>query len=95
VSVGNQVQIPTDIFGSPVENVARQLERLGLRVTNQYPADRETVESFGIDLDEAGIEQGDVVGIQGTAPEINFGAWVRPNAEVDLVYYDRGGGREP
>jgi hypothetical protein len=95
VSVGNRVQIPTEIFGSPVDDVARQLERLGLRVANRYPVDAETVQSFDIDLDEAGIQNGDVVGVQGSAPEIDFGAWVRPNAEVDLVYYDRGGGREP
>ena len=95
VSVGNRVQIPTEIFGSPVDDVARQLERLGLRVAARYPVDAETVQSFDIDLDEAGIQNGDVVGVQGSAPEIDFGAWVRPNAEVDLVYYDRGGGREP
>jgi hypothetical protein len=95
VSVGDRVQIPPDIFGSPVDAVARQLERLGLRVGLTLTADRATVESFGIDLEAAGIEQGDVVGVQGATPDISIGAWVRPNAQVDLVSYDRGGGREP
>ena len=95
VSVGDRVQIPPDIFGSPVESVARQLERLGLRVGLRLTADRATVESFGVDLEAAGIEPGDVVGVQGATPDIAIGAWVRPNAQVDLVSYDRGGGRAP
>ena len=87
VSVGDRVQIPTDLFGRPIENAVRQLERLGLRVNERFAVDRATVQSFGIDLDAAGIENGDVVGVQGASPEIEFGSWVRPNTAVDLVYF--------
>ena len=88
VSAGDRVRIPPEIQGQPLDQVARQLERLGLRVGNRFPVDRATIERFGIDLAAAGIGDQDVVGVQGEG--VDFGAWVTPGTSVDLVYYDRG-----
>lgn len=95
VSAGDRVQIPPDIFGSPVTNAARQLERLGLRVSERFAVDRATVESNGVDLDREAIEDGDVVGVQSPTTAVEFGDWVAPGTEVNLVYYERRGGQAP
>jgi len=87
VSVGDRVRIPGEIQGQPLNQVVRQLERLGLQVGNQFPVDRETIEEFGLDLASGAIEDGDVVGVQGDG--VGLGEFVSPGATVDLVYYDR------
>lgn len=87
VSVGDRVRIPGEIQGQPLNQVVRQLERLGLQVGNQFPVDRETIEEFGLDLASGAIEDGDVVGVQ--ADGVGLGEFVSPGATVDLVYYDR------
>jgi serine/threonine protein kinase len=92
VSVGDKVQIPVDIQGIPVEDAARRLRDLGFKVGQRFGADRKTIEATGIDLAAAGIEDQDLVGVQGR--DASFGAWMKPGSTVDLVYFDRkaGGG---
>jgi serine/threonine-protein kinase len=87
VSVGDRVRIPPEIQGQPLDQVARQLGELGLRIDESIPVDRATIEGFGLDLVAAAIADGDVVGVQG-AEGVDFGVWLPPGTEVDLVYYD-------
>jgi len=87
VSAGDQVRIPGEIQGQPIDQVVRQLERLGLTVGDRFPVGRETIEGFGVDLAASAIDDGDVVGVQGDG--VDFGQWVSPGTTVDLVYYDR------
>jgi serine/threonine-protein kinase len=86
ISVGGLVQIPDGLTGQPVDQVVAQLERLGLRVGQQFPVNRQQIEREGIDLPSAGIEDGDVVKIRGRG--IEPGNWVEPETRVDLEYYD-------
>jgi serine/threonine-protein kinase len=92
VSVGDKVQIPIDIQSIPVDEAAKRLRELGFRVGEKLGADRKTIEASGIDLGAAGIEDQDVVGVQGRGA--NFGAWMKPGSSIDLVFFDRkaGGG---
>jgi len=84
VSVGDKVQIPPDIQGSPLPDAVARLDQLGFEITDQIGVDRERIESFDIDLEAAGIVDQDVVGIQ----EANFGVWLPPGTAITLVYYD-------
>jgi eukaryotic-like serine/threonine-protein kinase len=92
VSVGDKVQIPVDIQGEPLDQAERRLEGLGFRIGERLGVDRRTIEASGIDLEDAGFEDQDVVGVQGR-DDAGFGSWMRPGATLDLVYFDsRGGG---
>ncbi|MGI9254372.1 MAG: PASTA domain-containing protein, partial [Thermomicrobiales bacterium] len=93
VSVGNKVQIPVDIQSRPVDRAEKQLEALGFRIGKKIGVDRKSIEASGIDLNAAGIEDQDVVGVQGR-DNAALGAWMNPGATIDLLYFDRkaGGG---
>ncbi len=86
VSVGNRVQIPREIQGGPLEAAVSTLERLGFHVAHTYAVPRNVLVEAGIVPEEAGIEDGDVVGIQDNGAD--FGAWLPPGTSVSLVYYD-------
>ncbi|MFM9106899.1 MAG: protein kinase domain-containing protein [Chloroflexota bacterium] len=90
VSMGDRVQIPVDIQGIPVDEAAQRLKSLGFRIGQRFGADRKTIEASGIDLAAAGIEDQDLVGVQGR--DAGFGAWMKPGSSIDLVYFDRKGG---
>lgn len=86
VSVGDKVQVPSEIQGSPLDDAVATLEDLGFVVADTIPVSREYIEGFDVDLDAAGIEDQDVVGIQDNGA--NFGAWLPPGTSVTLVFYD-------
>jgi serine/threonine-protein kinase len=86
ISKGNKVQIPRDIQGGPLQAAITTLEQLGFTVANTYAVPRSVLTSAGIDPEQAGIEDGDVVGIQDNGAD--FGAWLPPGTSVSLVYYD-------
>ena len=86
VSVGNKVQIPREIQGGPLEAAVSTLERLGFHIAHTYAVPRSVLVEAGIVPEEAGIEDGDVVGIQDNGAD--FGAWLPPGTSVSLVYYD-------
>lgn len=86
VSMGNKVQIPREIQGGPLEAAVTTLERLGFHVAHTYAVPRGVLIEAGIVPEEAGIEDGDVVGIQDNGAD--FGAWLPPGTSVSLVYYD-------
>jgi serine/threonine-protein kinase len=86
VSMGDKVQIPPQIQGGPLDDAAQTLESAGFVISQKIPVSATTIESFGIDLQTAGIADGDVVGIQDNGA--SFGAWLPPGTSVTLVYYD-------
>ncbi|MFL5760827.1 MAG: Stk1 family PASTA domain-containing Ser/Thr kinase [Thermomicrobiales bacterium] len=86
VSVGDKIQIPREIQGAPLGEAVAQLEQEGFAITDQIPVSKAHIESFGIDLDAAGIVDHDVVGVQDNGA--NFGAWLPPGTSISLVYYD-------
>jgi serine/threonine-protein kinase len=86
VSMGDKVQVPPSIQGGPLNDAVQSLEAEGFVVAQKIPVSAATIESFGIDLQTAGIEDGDVVGIQDNGA--SFGAWLPPGTSVTLVYYD-------
>jgi tRNA A-37 threonylcarbamoyl transferase component Bud32 len=92
VSVGDKVQIPHEIQGAPLDEVISTLEGLGFEITDQIGVDRGRIESFGINLEEAGIVDQDVVGVQDNDDDPDndpsFGAWMPPGTAITLVYYD-------
>ncbi|HET7094964.1 MAG TPA: PASTA domain-containing protein, partial [Thermomicrobiales bacterium] len=84
VSVGDKVQIPVDLQGQSLPRAERQLKQLGLKTGQTSGVSRQVIEAGGLDLDAAGIRDGDVVGVQ----DHDFGDWVDPGTRLDLVYYD-------
>lgn len=94
VSVGDKVQIDQALQGQPVQDVESALVTAGLEVAKTVTVDAATIESQGVDLTEAGIEPGDVVGIQSTgtvnAADVVWGGWVKPGTDVVLVVYEPG-----
>jgi hypothetical protein len=92
VSVGDKVQIPREIQGVPLDEVIPTLEGLGFEITDQIGVDRARIESFDINLEEAGIVDQDVVGVQDNDDnpdnDPSFGAWLPPGTAITLVYYD-------
>jgi serine/threonine-protein kinase len=86
VSMGNKVQIPREIQSGPLEAAIAKLEQLGFNVANTYPVPKSVLTNAGIDPEQAGIEDGDVVGTQDNGAD--FGAWLPPGTSVSLVYYD-------
>jgi serine/threonine-protein kinase len=87
VSAGNKVQIPPEIQGMPLEQAKAMLEGRGLKVANEIGVSAQVIQNAGIaDLGQAGIEDGDVVGIQDSGATL--GGFVDSGAEVTLVYYD-------
>lgn len=87
VSVGDKVQVPREAFGSGVEAASADLQASGLLVGQPIGVDRLTIERH-IDLQALDIEPGEVVGVQNSAGDANFGAWVDRGTQVTLVYYD-------
>jgi serine/threonine-protein kinase len=89
VSAGDTVQIPVDIYSNPVGDAEQVLQDLGLTVSETAPVSRDYLESLEppLDLEANGIEDGDVVGIQGDG-DVQFGGFVPPDTTVTLVYYD-------
>jgi len=86
VSMGNKVQIPREIQGGPLQAAVSALEQLGFQIAHTYAVPRSVLIEAGIVPEEAGIEDGDVVGIQDNGAD--FGAWLPPGTSVSLVYYD-------
>ncbi len=87
VSVGNKVQIPTEIQGMPVDEARTTLEGLGLDVVNAIGVPRQVIQDAGIENpEEVGIEDRDVVGIQDN--DATFGGYVEAGVSVTLVFYD-------
>jgi serine/threonine-protein kinase len=88
VSVGNKVQIPPEIQGSPLSDAVTKLDSLGFEITDQIGVSRQHIENFGVDLQAAGIVDQDVVGIQNDENTASFGAWLPPGSSISVVYYD-------
>ena len=86
VSKGDRVQIPLDLQFEPLASARLRLEDLGFTVTGEIPVSATTIENAGLDLDENGIADGEVVGVQDNNAQ--FGGWVDRGASVTLVYYD-------
>jgi hypothetical protein len=86
VSVGDKIQIPREIQGEPLGQAVATLEQEGFVIADQIPVSKQRIESFGIDLNAAGIADHDVVGVQDNSA--NFGAWLPPGTSISLVYYD-------
>ena len=87
VSVGDKVQVPREAFGTGVEAASADLRASGLQVGQPIGVDRITIERH-IDLDALDIKPGEVVGVQNSTGDANFGAWVDRGTQVTLVYYD-------
>jgi serine/threonine-protein kinase len=87
VSVGNKVQIPPELHGTPRDEARATLTDLGVVVVNEVGVSEQFIKDAGIpDLAQAGIEDQDVVGIQDNGA--TFGGYVDPGTEVTLVFYD-------
>jgi serine/threonine-protein kinase len=86
VSVGDRVLIPASLQGEPLGRVRTSIENSGLEVAGEIPVSRNTLDSAGVDLEAAGIANGDVVGIQDNGAR--FGGWVDRGSSVTLIYYD-------
>jgi tRNA A-37 threonylcarbamoyl transferase component Bud32 len=88
VSVGDKVQVPPEIQGSPLPDAVARLDQLGFEITDQQGVDRARIESFNVNLEAAGIIDQDVVGVQNDDNTANFGAWLPPGSSITVVYYD-------
>jgi eukaryotic-like serine/threonine-protein kinase len=86
VSQGDRVLIPIDIQGDQLESARSRLEEAGLVVKDQIPVSAQVILNAGLDMDSAGIVDGDVVGVQDN--DAQFGGWIDRGASVTLVYYD-------
>jgi hypothetical protein len=73
VSRGDTVLIPANSRGSRSTRW-RQVRRSGLRVGSRFGVSAQEITGQGVDLVEAGIEDGDVVGVQGRGAGLD--AWV-------------------
>ena len=82
----SSVYLDPTYFGLPWTKVVVGLEQDGLVVAGTVYAARSLIEEFGIDLEAAGIVDGDVVGLQDHGA--TFGAWVPAGTSVTLVIYD-------
>jgi serine/threonine-protein kinase len=85
-SVGDRVQIPPDLQSRRVDDVVRELDRLGFETAEPIAVSRERIISFNVDLEALAIVDGDVVGLQ--EEEAGFGQWVPRGATITPVYYD-------
>ena len=88
ISQGDTVQIPTAIFGMNRDEAAAQLTQAGFVIRDQQSANRKAITDAGVDLQAAGIDDGDVVGVQDANGDASFGVWLPPGTELTLVYYD-------
>ncbi len=88
VSQGDTILLPTGIFGENGETATTQLTEAGFVIGGGDTANRAAIEAAGVDLAAAGIEDGDVVGVQNADGTANFGAWLPPGTELTLVTYD-------
>ena len=86
VSMGNQVQIPVDLQGRPLDDATADLEVLGLTVLEPLPVSTARILEVLAGQTEVPFADGDVVGIQ--EGDIAFGAWVPADSSLTLVYYD-------
>ena len=86
VSMGDQVQVPQELLGMPVDEAVATMEELGLEVNEPVAVSRETIDSAGLDMDAFAIENGDVVGFQ--EEEARFGLWLSARSTVTPVYFD-------
>jgi len=84
--MGDMVQIPADLQSEPLDEAVSQLKELGLNVGEPIAVSKNRIESFQVNLDELGIVDGDVVGIQEEGA--GFGAWIPRGSTVTPVYYD-------
>jgi len=88
VSQGDTILIPVAAFGENRDAVAAQLTEAGFVIAGGDTANQAAIEAAGVDLTAAGIQDGDVVGVQNAAGTANFGAWLPPGTELTLVSYD-------
>ncbi|MBA2520633.1 MAG: Stk1 family PASTA domain-containing Ser/Thr kinase [Chloroflexia bacterium] len=86
VSLGDVVRIPAAIQGQPGSAATSELEAAGLVVTGEVGVGEATIAGAGLDLDTAGIEPGDVVGVQGD--DADFDSYLPRGTEIELVVYD-------
>lgn len=86
ISMGDRVQIPTDIQFQPITQAVQRLEDLGIVVGQPIAVSRQRIVSFEVDLGALEIIDGDVVGIQES--NASFGQWVERGATVTPVYFD-------
>lgn len=86
VSLGDLVLIPGSVQGQPAAEATTELEAAGLVVSGEVPVGLTTIAEAGVDLAAAGIEPGDVVGVQGE--DADFGAYLPRGSEIELVVYD-------
>ncbi|MBA3336379.1 MAG: PASTA domain-containing protein, partial [Chloroflexia bacterium] len=88
VSVGDQVRVPIEIHGRPVERVMAEIQGLGLVLLDPRGVDRDAV-SARVDMDAEEIVDRDVIEVQHDERAVNFGAWVPRGSRIALVFYDR------
>ncbi len=88
VSQGDTILLPADIFGEDRDLAAVRLNAAGFVIAGNDTADRAAIEAAGVDLSAAGIEDGDVVGVQNANGTATFGVWLPPGTELTLVSYD-------
>lgn len=88
ISQGDTILIPVSISGMPLDQARTTLTEAGFVIVGEDTADRARIEAAGVDLAAAGIEDGDVVGVQNADGTAGFGAWLPPGTELTLVSYD-------
>lgn len=87
LSVGDKLQIPRDIFSMPVQQAEQRLAQSGISVARTIAVGPAAVQGK-LDTAQYQIASGDVIGVQDEAGDANFGAWIRRDSAVTLVYYD-------
>lgn len=89
VSQGDAVRLPEGLISQPRETVIGQLEGLGLRIAREAVADEAALErvsgSAGV-----GIEDGDVISVEGEDGADAIGKWLPRGSAVTVIYYDAG-----
>jgi serine/threonine-protein kinase len=88
VSQGDRILLPVTTFGQPVDQATSDLTAAGFIISGTASATRAAIEAAGVDLAAAGIEDGDVVGVQNSDQTASFGVWLPPGTELTLVVYD-------
>lgn len=86
ISAGDKVHIPSEIVSRPVAQVEAELTEMDFEVNDNRGVSRTEVQALGFDLASDSIEDGDVVGVEGSGARLD--AWVEPGTTVTLLYYE-------